>query len=382
MSEVTKNTESEEQLLNSFRAYLQVIISAEQFGKGKHVSALPGPKTRDYCARIDRLKENQLAGELSRPVCAILDEIDEAAMFFFRPIFQNSLKDSVRKEEHERILYQLDFALALILRRVGAMVSFRSRYTKCVDLIVESICQMEKGPEAAHLVRRWQKEFPDESDDGGEVFEGNFPDIFAWDTYRRVAALDRLVDEYPQYVKTAARRMRGWPMLVHRHANNKRRFKQIARQLELGAEYPLDASEGARFRPDTPLVRYLEPLIYNLHEVWLVVADPEYKFAKSENEDLRDWLWDFTKERPDDEQVKAAAPLRRLPPLTKATGGEWTEKVVVPYIMATDARDWKSCSELALQQIAKQRGVKSRATFKSRLLAAVSATLRRLARAT
>jgi hypothetical protein len=33
-----------------------------------------------------------------------------------------------------------------------------------------------------------------------------------------------------------------------------------------------------------------------------------------------------------------------------------------------------------LQKIAKQKGVKSRATFKSRLLAAVTATLRRLAR--
>jgi hypothetical protein len=72
--------------------------------------------------------------------------------------------------------------------------------------------------------------------------------------------------------------------------------------------------------------------------------------------------------------------LPQLPPLTKATATEWTEKVIVPVIMATDARDWKNCDEPALLRIAKQRGVKSRATFKSRLLAAVSATLRRLAR--
>jgi hypothetical protein len=49
-------------------------------------------------------------------------------------------------------------------------------------------------------------------------------------------------------------------------------------------------------------------------------------------------------------------------------------------ILATDARDWKNCDESALKKIAGQKGVKSRATFKSRLLAAVAATLRRLAR--
>ena len=69
-----------------------------------------------------------------------------------------------------------------------------------------------------------------------------------------------------------------------------------------------------------------------------------------------------------------------MPPLTKATANEWAKKALVPLILATDARDWKNCEEPVLQRIAKQKGVKSRATFKSRLLAAVSATLRRLAR--
>lgn len=72
--------------------------------------------------------------------------------------------------------------------------------------------------------------------------------------------------------------------------------------------------------------------------------------------------------------------VRDLPPLTKATVTPWAEKAVVPLILATDARDWKNCTEAVLQKIARQKGVKSRATFKSRLLAAVSATLRRLAR--
>ena len=49
-------------------------------------------------------------------------------------------------------------------------------------------------------------------------------------------------------------------------------------------------------------------------------------------------------------------------------------------ILITDARDYAHCTEPVLQKIAQQKGVKSRATFKSRLLAAVAATLHRLAR--
>jgi hypothetical protein len=62
------------------------------------------------------------------------------------------------------------------------------------------------------------------------------------------------------------------------------------------------------------------------------------------------------------------------------TAAQWAEKAIVPLILATDARDYENCNEPVLQKIAKQKGVKSRAIFKSRLLSAVTATLRRLAR--
>ncbi len=71
---------------------------------------------------------------------------------------------------------------------------------------------------------------------------------------------------------------------------------------------------------------------------------------------------------PGDEVVTALRAVPQLPPLTKATTVEWAEKAFVPVIMATDARDYANCTEPALQRIAKQRSVKSRATFKSRLL--------------
>jgi hypothetical protein len=72
--------------------------------------------------------------------------------------------------------------------------------------------------------------------------------------------------------------------------------------------------------------------------------------------------------------------VRSLPPLTKSNAGEWARKGIVPLILATDARDYTRCDHAALEQIARQRGVKSVATFKSRLLAVVILTLKSMAR--
>ena len=94
---------------------------------------------------------------------------------------------------------------------------------------------------------------------------------------------------------------------------------------------------------------------------------------------LQIW-WDWPEEPPGEEVLSPLRAARQLPPLTKATAAQWTEKVIVPLILATDARDWTNCTEPVLQKIARQKDVKGRATFKSRLLAAVAATLRRLAR--
>jgi len=382
MSDPSKNKESHQNLIDSFRAYLQTVITAEQFEQTARLSALPGSKTPNYCVSLAKLPDNILAVELAKPVWAILQQISETAMDFYRPLHHKAVKDPATQAEFERILLQLDFALALIMRRLPSIVRFRAKSTKCSDLLCEVLVGMtNNGSEAAQLIRRWQKEFDDDPrEEDGSVLAESFPDMFAWDTYQRVEALDKLADEFPEHVRTAARQMHGWPMLVHRHTNNRKRFKELAARLGLGTEYPLDASEGARFRPDTPLVQYLDPLICNINYIRSVTEGKKYESVEKERESVGFWWRDVQNEIPGDEVVEALRTVPQLPPLTKATAILWAEKAVVPVIMATDARDWKNCEEPALQRIAKQRGVKSRATFKSRLLAAVSATLRRLAR--
>ena len=375
----TEMDKEREILLKQFRAYLHLAITAKQTGQDKALEALPGPNTSSYCRVLAELPDNTLASELAKPVQAILDQIDDAAMHFYRPLYHKQIADPAKQAEYERILWQLDFALALIFRRLPSLVRFRAKRTKCSDLICDATFHaIGDGAGAAQLIRRYHKEFPEDVDNS-DAPEG-YPDQFAWDTYQRVEALDKFADEFPDHVRTAARQMHGWPMLIQRHTNNRRRFQQLARRLELGAEYPLDASEGARFRPDTPLVRYLDPLIFQICYVRRMASYSTHVTEEKGRESLGFWWRDVQEEIPGDEVVAALHAVPQLPPLTKATAIEWAEKSVVPVIMATDASDWKNCMEPVLQRIAKQKGVKSRATFKSRLLAAVSATLRRLAR--
>ena len=347
----------------------------------KQLDALPGVGMTAYCRALAELPGNTLAKELVSPVWAILRQISDLAGSCEAGLRRKDDKAVALHDQMRCILGQLDFTLGLTLRQLESQVRFRAAVTQDADLLCERIHAItSSGPEAERLVRRYEPMFPVKREPDGSLDDGGFVESFAWDVYQRVAALDRLADEFPEHIRLAARRMHAWPMLAHRHTNNRRRFGELAKKLELGAEYPMDAREGARWRPATPLVRYLEPLIHRLHTVCYELEGYEAESPEKEKDMVDRFWWQWPEERPGEEMVRILCVARRLPPLTKATAGQWTEKAIVPVILATDASDWKNCKEPVLQRIAKQKGVKSRATFKSRLLAAVTATLRRLAR--
>jgi len=372
-----------EVLLKHFRAHLHLAITARQTGQDQELKAMPGPRIQDYCRALAKLPDNTLAGELWHPVRAILEQIDEATLYCRRRLIHKQVKDAAEQAELERVLWQLDFALALIMRMLPHQVCRRAELTDCGDLLCDVICHMAIGTglNAADLIRRYLKLNPEEGrSKDGSITDGGFPDSYTWDVYQRVEALDKLADEFPDHIRHAARRMHAWPMLMHRHTNNRRRFQQLAKRFELGIEYPTDASEGARFRPDTPMVRYLDPFIFRLHSFYCDSADLKFESPEGETERIGRFWRQWPEDLPEEDILQVLRAVRRLPPLTKAAASQWAEKAVVPLILATDARDWKNCADPALQAVAKQKGVKSRATFKSRLLSAVSATLRRLAR--
>jgi hypothetical protein len=360
-------------LLKQFRAYLHLAITAKQTRQDKELKAMPGPNMMTYCRALAELPEYTLAQELSHPVLAVLDQISHVANICQGTLRRQDEQSVALHTSSKRILGEIDRALSVVLGNHLNWTRRRAEHTQFCDLLSNVLYYMAigDGADAANLVRRYQKLYPE---------DGGYAGMFAWDVYQRVDALDQLADEFPEHIRPAARRMHAWPMLMHRHTNNRRRFKQLADRLELGAEYPTDASEGARFRPDTPLVLYLDPLIYRLNVTCQETRDMQFKSVKDEQYFLYMTWWTRDEDYPSEDVLAVIHAARLLPPLTKATAAQWAEKAIVPLILVTDARDYENCTEPVLQKIARQKGVKSRATFKSRLLAAVTATLRRLAR--
>ena len=292
------------------------------------------------------------------------------------------VKKAADLAEREMILEQLDLALAFIVRELGSLARFRAEVTKSDDLLYEAtMMAIGDGVAAARLIRYGEKNFPDLNRlPDGSPDEVNLPNSFAGDVYQRALALDRMADDFPEHIRRSVRSMPAWPMLAHPRANHSRRFEQIARRFELGVDCPTEAGEDARCRPETPMVRYLDPLVNRLHQLWRNTESRKYKSGAKEKVSLFHHWWVWPEEMPGDEVLEILRAARRLPPLTRVTAVQWAETAIVPLILATDARDWKHCDEPALRPFARQRNVKSRAAFKARLLAVVTDTLSRLAR--
>jgi hypothetical protein len=243
-SEPPEADQKRDALLKQFRAHLHLVITARQTGQAKQLAAMPGPDLMSYCLPLAELPDHTLASELAAPVTAILDQISKIT-----PPCEGTLRRQDAESVAKHILAQIDLAFGFILRNLNHQISFRGEVTKDSDFLCEVLyADIHAGNRIAGMVRRYQQLHPEEADDE----EGGCTGDFAWDVYQRVMELDQLADEFPKQIRDAARHMHGWPMLTHRHTNNRRRFQQLAKRLELGVEYPLDASEGARFRPDTP----------------------------------------------------------------------------------------------------------------------------------
>ena len=284
--------------------------------------------------------------------------------------------DQEARASCELLAERLDFALALICRNVVPVIRVRAHLTDCTDLMVHALRLVEgESVEAAGLVERIQKDHPEVD---RPIDAENMVDSFAWETYQRVAELDRLVDRYPDHARWAARQMHAWPTLRSRHHSNDARFYELAEKLELGRDYPLDASAAARFRPDTPMVRLLDPLLVRLCHLQTLAKRWGKKFQMTPTT-LRGSWWNHLDPEPNEREIAALRRLATLPPLTKRSAKRWAKEVVVPVILATNDTGYQ-CTEPALRQVLQQRDVKSRAIFRSRLEAAVSSYLRRMAR--
>ncbi|MFN0066052.1 MAG: hypothetical protein ACKVYV_00300, partial [Limisphaerales bacterium] len=262
------------------------------------------------------------------------------------------------------------------------LVAWRARRTACFDLAWEAFLRANgSAADAVALLRRPRQSTPA----GGSPPPDDDPDddpvtAFAWETYLRVRLLDRLADEMPRRLVPAARRMQGWPMLQMRHGGRRARLRLLADALDLGADHPLEASSAARYRLNTPIVGDLTDLIGHLHDLREATAGLSYGSVAQEDLDLQIHWWTAGHESAGPEVLTLLRAARRMRPLTRRTAPAWAKRVLVPLLLATEARDHRHCARPWLRDVAHQTGVKSRAIFRSRLLAKVIPILAGMAR--
>jgi hypothetical protein len=271
-----------------------------------------------------------------------------------------------------------DFAFARFLSFCRVAARQRAEKTRSLDLLVDvAMMAQGDGTAALHLIRRYHQLFGPEDSREPE----SFPDSFAWETYELVSALNEIADEFPEHCKHSARQMHGWPMIVSQHIDPAARLAEVAQRLDLGSEYPLDVSPRRRRGKDSPLLHYLEPLVWRTHVTRKVLRETQ-KTRSDENfiSRLYGFWWEYPDSAPTLEVVNVLRRLSDLPDLTRKTAPEWSRKVIVPLIMATDAATAATCTILPLRNIWRHRSVKSPRTFASRLHAAVTDTLQRFGR--
>ena len=351
-------------LIDHFQQHLLAIIIAHQ--SGGCTQTLRAESAR-HCASLAQSPDDDLAHELAAPVCAILEDI-------------NCLTGHFERLQNQKILLQLDQALALISEQLTCLIQHRARTTRCPELLFEYLSGISDiSPHTAQILHRYQLQFPEWSGHGRPATPGSILEDFARGAFHRVEILDDLAEAYPDQLKFAARQMHAWPMLAHRHTDSRRRFEQLAERLELGTDSCLDARPQADFQPDSPLVRYLAPYLRNLTHVHALLVQFPAEPADERRKNLAFWWRDVWQEFQVSEQIlDAAVAIHELPPLTKSTAAEWAHKLIVPIILAADAPDWQNCIVPCLREFAARPDVTDSATFNSRLLAEVSLTLQHL----
>jgi len=170
-------------------------------------------------------------------------------------------------------------------------------------------------------------------------------------------------------------------MIVSHHLDNTCEFARIATLLDLGAGYPLDTSPRRKRGGPTPLHDYLEPLVWKLHVLKIILAETEERRGGEDfSSRIKYTWWSPPDPSPSYEILGILRNVPSIPPFSKSSAAEWSKRVIVPYISATDGVDPANSSIPIIRSIWAHRSVKSTATFESRLHSAITGFLVRYGR--
>ena len=167
----------------------------------------------------------------------------------------------------------MDQEFAHFAMGIACILRVRAEYSYNADLLFTAQTAADgDGHDALRIMRRCEKVC---GDPGEDPLPGTFPESFAWQTYLRVSLLADLAAEFPKHIRHGARQMHGWPMIVSHHCDCRPEFERIAAALEVGRQFPLDVSPRRKRGTESPMLRFLEPLIGRLHVLREVLIETE-----------------------------------------------------------------------------------------------------------
>ena len=113
-------------VVRQFRTHVHLAVTAWQTKNKLKFPALPGPDSLTYCQALAQFPDHVLAGELTEPVDAILEQIYSVARACEWGVRPQPDGARALPAQAEAILGQLDFALEWILQRLLLLVERRS----------------------------------------------------------------------------------------------------------------------------------------------------------------------------------------------------------------------------------------------------------------
>jgi hypothetical protein len=270
----------------------------------------------------------------------------------------------------------LDAALARIGFTIDHLAGFRVLQSGDSELVMHKALDLAGNPAGAEFLMR--RHFALEP--GAEAIDQKEMGLIArliQSACEGVEVLERLERQYPETVAREAQYVDRWPVLRRR---NDPAVRASQAGTTLGKRYPLESEGIVHGTRKNSLRMYLKPVVE-----WLVRNScvegslEERRLRASSAIKSRGIPFHLPFGPCPEEAVGVLVAASELPPLRKSTARQWAEKLVVPFIMATDAADVTQLDEPALLGIWNQRRVKSRKGFQSRLLDAVRKELPRMA---
>ena len=352
-----------------------------------HTDRAAGLAQAAFICAMARTSEQSPSYELIRFLQGISDIVGQllAAAEGYRR-FAAEKGDVAEASRWRGLQCDLDLGLARGVGLLKGLVALRAGVTESHDLLIDELMRAKgRTSEVEDLLRQWRALAPEEFElvEGEATMDDSAVALLAWETIAQTEHLAELAERYPAQLRTVARQVPKWPVLVSprdlAHGTTWRKLHA----LQLGRDYPLETGGGTRFRPANPMGRYLTDWVERVHyfRIDLTACREAAERRQKRDDDAVRRCWQVEGENPPTAEMEAVLrTLPDLPRLTKATSDDWTKRALVPLIMLTDAKTEATCTEPVLKKIWQQKGVKSAATFRSRLLSKVTQTLRPLAR--